>query len=123
MRSSKSISPLLKKQKPRREQDVYICRAAGRLQHMGMNNFQAQTPEEPRDINVQAVRKRSTLRTSIHTPIPFLIRPGHGKRKERNEGDGWEWKSPTETAAGKGALSSQKSLLGRGNFTKIGKVK
>ncbi|CAL9000650.1 unnamed protein product, partial [Prunus brigantina] len=81
------------------------------------------TPEELRDINVQATRKRSTLRTSIHTIIPSPIRPGHGKRKERKEGDGWEWKSSTETAAGKKALSSQKSLLGRGNFTKIGKVK
>ncbi|KAI5350655.1 hypothetical protein L3X38_003546 [Prunus dulcis] len=58
------------------------------------------TPEKPRDINVQAARKRSTLRTSIHTSIPSPIRPSHGRRKERKEGDGWEWKSPTETVAG-----------------------
>ncbi|CAL2226387.1 unnamed protein product [Prunus armeniaca] len=84
------------------EQSVHICRATGRLQHMGRNNFQAQNTRKPKDINVQAARKISTLRTSIHTPIPSPIKPNHRKEEERKEEDGWEWKSPTGTAAGKG---------------------
>ena len=48
--------------------------------------FQNKTPEKPRDVNMQATRKRDTLQTNIHIPTPSLSKLVIGKsEKERKK--------------------------------------
>ena len=70
----------------KRKSEGLLYKVAGRFQHMRGASFKQKTFKEPMNISLRAAR--STLRTSIHTPISSPIRPGH-KKKEERKGRRW----------------------------------
>ncbi|CAL8166198.1 unnamed protein product [Prunus armeniaca] len=67
-------------------------------------NEQFPSTKHPKNQNILTCKLpgREALFESAY--IPQFLPPsdlGHRKDEERKEEDGWEWKSPTETVAGK----------------------